>query len=123
MGTDPEVGTGPPGPHVCGPLVGRVLFARRSDDRELALDRLERRAEAHLCARLTDLLGKAGAIHEDPKRPSHAPEDLDASSLKDRLQQAEHELEQAGEDDSERRRVAERDKRRLEQFLSIAESS
>ena len=53
---------------------------------------------------------------------AHSPEDLDSSSLQDRLQQAERELEQAG-DDSERRRVAERDKRRLEQFLKIAESA
>jgi F-type H+-transporting ATPase subunit epsilon len=50
---------------------------------------------------------------------AHSAEDLDTSSLKDRLQQAERELDQAG-DDSERRRVAERDKRRLEQFLKIA---
>jgi F-type H+-transporting ATPase subunit epsilon len=45
---------------------------------------------------------------------------LDAGDLRERLQQAERELEQAGED-SERRRVAERDKRRLETFLRIAE--
>jgi hypothetical protein len=38
------------------------------------------------------------------------------------LQQAERELE-AAEDDSERQRVAERDKRRLERFLAIAEGS
>lgn len=53
---------------------------------------------------------------------AHAPGDLDASSLRERLRQAERELESAG-DDTERRRVAERDKLRLEQFLSIAESS
>jgi len=53
---------------------------------------------------------------------AHPPGDLDVGSLRDRLGQAERELEQAGED-SERRRVAERDKRRLEQFLSIAESA
>jgi F-type H+-transporting ATPase subunit epsilon len=48
------------------------------------------------------------------------PEDLDAGSLRERLQRAENELQEAGED-SEKRRVAERDQRRLEQFLSIAE--
>jgi F-type H+-transporting ATPase subunit epsilon len=53
---------------------------------------------------------------------AHSPDDLDASSLRDRLQQAEREVERAG-DDSERRRVAERDQRRLEQFLRIAESA
>ena len=51
---------------------------------------------------------------------AHPPGDLDASSLRERLQQAEQELESAG-DDTEKRRVAERDKARLEQFLSIAE--
>ena len=48
------------------------------------------------------------------------PGDLDAGNLRERLQQADRELESAG-DDSEKRRVAERDKRRLEAFLSIAE--
>jgi len=49
-----------------------------------------------------------------------APGDLDAGSLRERLQQAERELESAG-DDTEKRRVAERDKARLEQFLKIAD--
>jgi F-type H+-transporting ATPase subunit epsilon len=53
---------------------------------------------------------------------AHSPSELNAGDLRDRLQRAEHELEQA-EDDSERRRVAERDKRRLERFLAIAEGS
>jgi F-type H+-transporting ATPase subunit epsilon len=44
---------------------------------------------------------------------------LDVAELRERLQRGEHELEQAG-DDSERKRVAERDKRRWEAFLSIA---
>jgi F-type H+-transporting ATPase subunit epsilon len=48
-----------------------------------------------------------------------APSDLDAGSLRERLQQAERELESAGED-TEKRRFAERDKTRLEQFLKIA---
>jgi F-type H+-transporting ATPase subunit epsilon len=49
-----------------------------------------------------------------------APADLDAGSLRERLQQAERELEAAGED-TEKRRFAKRDKARLEQFLKIAE--
>ena len=53
---------------------------------------------------------------------AHPPGDLDAGELRDRLEQAERELESA-EDDSEKKRVAERDKRRMEQFLRIAESS
>jgi F-type H+-transporting ATPase subunit epsilon len=48
------------------------------------------------------------------------PDQLDASDLRDRLQTATHELESAGED-TERRRVAERDKNRLERFLQIAQ--
>jgi F-type H+-transporting ATPase subunit epsilon len=47
------------------------------------------------------------------------PDSLNSGELRERLQQAERELESAG-DDTERRRVAERDKRRLERFLQIA---
>jgi F-type H+-transporting ATPase subunit epsilon len=50
---------------------------------------------------------------------THSPSELDQSQLRDRLQQAERELGDAG-DDTERRRVAERDKRRLETFLDVA---
>jgi F-type H+-transporting ATPase subunit epsilon len=51
---------------------------------------------------------------------AHPPSELDAADLRERLQQAERELEAAG-DDTERRRVAQRDKRRMEQFLRTAE--
>ena len=51
---------------------------------------------------------------------AHPVEDLDAEELRERLQMAERELEQAGEH-TERRRVAERDKRRWERFLSLTE--
>jgi F-type H+-transporting ATPase subunit epsilon len=51
---------------------------------------------------------------------AHDPESLDAGQLRERLQQAESELDSAGED-SERRRVAERDRRRWAAFLAIAE--
>jgi F-type H+-transporting ATPase subunit epsilon len=50
------------------------------------------------------------------------PGTLDASALRDRLRQAESEAESA-EEGSERRRVAERDQRRFEAFLRIAEPS
>ena len=53
---------------------------------------------------------------------AHQPGMLDAAQLRDRLQDAERALEAAG-DDSERQRVAQRDKRRWEAFLRIAESS
>src|SRR5436309_1940485 len=53
---------------------------------------------------------------------AHPPGELDAGALRDRLREAERELEQS-EEDSERRRVAERDRRRLEQFLQIADSA
>jgi len=51
---------------------------------------------------------------------AHPPDALDAGHLRDRLQEAERELE-AAEEDSERRRVARRERERLEQFLRIAE--
>ena len=53
---------------------------------------------------------------------AHQPSELNASELRDRLREVERGLESAG-DDSERRRVAERDKHRLERFLAIAEGS
>jgi F-type H+-transporting ATPase subunit epsilon len=53
---------------------------------------------------------------------AHEAGALDAAELRERLREAEHELEQAGED-TERRRVAERDKNRWETFLQIAEGS
>lgn len=52
---------------------------------------------------------------------AHPPGELDSGQLQERLQQAERELEQAGED-SERRRIAERDKQRWQRFLEIAGS-
>jgi F-type H+-transporting ATPase subunit epsilon len=51
---------------------------------------------------------------------AHRLEDLDAEDLRERLRVAELELEQAGED-TERRQVARRDKRRWELFLSLAQ--
>ncbi len=51
---------------------------------------------------------------------AHEADSLDAGEFRERLQQAEQELESAGED-TEKRRVAERDQRRWETFLKIAE--
>jgi F-type H+-transporting ATPase subunit epsilon len=53
---------------------------------------------------------------------AHEADSLDVDDLRERLQQAERELEQSGED-SERRRVAERDRSRWETFLRIAQGS
>ena len=50
------------------------------------------------------------------------PGSLDAGTLRDRLRQAESEAD-AAEEGSERRRIAERDRRRYEAFLRIAEPS
>lgn len=47
-------------------------------------------------------------------------DDLDTSDLQERLQRAEGEIE-SSEEDTEERRVAERDKRRYEAFLKIAD--
>jgi F-type H+-transporting ATPase subunit epsilon len=52
---------------------------------------------------------------------AHPPEELDVAALRETLQRADRELEAAG-DDSEKRRVALRDKRRAEAFLRISES-
>ena len=54
---------------------------------------------------------------------AHQPEQLDAGQLRERLREAEQRLESAADEDSERRRVAERDKRRWEAFLRVAEGS
>jgi F0F1-type ATP synthase epsilon subunit len=62
--------------------------------------------------------GRVMVLVEEAKDPG----DLDAGELRERLQQAEKELEEAGED-TEKRRVAERDKLRWETFLGIAEGS
>jgi F-type H+-transporting ATPase subunit epsilon len=53
---------------------------------------------------------------------AHEPGALDAAELRNRVQQAERELDESGED-TEKRRVAERDKRRWEAFLRIAEGA
>jgi F-type H+-transporting ATPase subunit epsilon len=53
---------------------------------------------------------------------AHEAEDLDAGEIRERLERAERELEEAG-DDSERKRVAERDRLRWETFLNIADGS
>jgi F-type H+-transporting ATPase subunit epsilon len=53
---------------------------------------------------------------------AHPPDRLDVAQLRERLQEAERQLESADED-SERQRVAARDKRRWERFLQIAERS
>jgi F-type H+-transporting ATPase subunit epsilon len=50
---------------------------------------------------------------------AHTPSELDAALLRERLQQAERELGEAG-DDTERQRVALRDRNRWETFLRIA---
>jgi F-type H+-transporting ATPase subunit epsilon len=51
---------------------------------------------------------------------AHPIDALDAAELRERLAAAEQEIEEAGED-TERRRVAERDRRRWERFLSLAQ--
>ena len=51
---------------------------------------------------------------------AHEVDSLNASDLRERLSQAERELEEAGED-TERRRVAERNQRRFATFLKLAQ--
>jgi len=52
---------------------------------------------------------------------AHQPSELDVAQLRERLAQAEQELASAGED-SEKLRVAKRDKKRWETFVGIAEN-
>ncbi|HTW12838.1 MAG TPA: ATP synthase F1 subunit epsilon [Solirubrobacteraceae bacterium] len=51
---------------------------------------------------------------------AQSPDQLDVSALRERLAEAERELDAAG-DDSERRRLALRDQKRWQAFLKIAE--
>ena len=53
---------------------------------------------------------------------AYAPSELDLGDLRDRLGQAERQLQDA-QDDTEQQRVAERDKLRLEAFIRIAEAA
>jgi F-type H+-transporting ATPase subunit epsilon len=50
------------------------------------------------------------------------PDELDVNTLRERLSEAEREIEQAG-DDTERRRVALREQKRWQAFLKVAEGS
>jgi F-type H+-transporting ATPase subunit epsilon len=52
----------------------------------------------------------------------HEQDQLDVSDLRERLSRAESEIESAG-DDTEKKRQAERDKRRWEAFIRVAEGS
>jgi F-type H+-transporting ATPase subunit epsilon len=52
----------------------------------------------------------------------HESDALDASELRERLSRAESELDAAG-DDTEKKRVAERDRKRWEAFIRVAEGS
>jgi F-type H+-transporting ATPase subunit epsilon len=51
---------------------------------------------------------------------AHTPDQLDVGVLRERLSEAERELESAG-DDTERRRIALRDQKRWQAFLKVAE--
>jgi F-type H+-transporting ATPase subunit epsilon len=52
---------------------------------------------------------------------AHSPDELDVAELQDKIKRAEGELESA-EEGSEEYRVAERDKRRWEAFIAVAEN-
>jgi len=53
---------------------------------------------------------------------AHPPDQLDAGDLRERLQRAERELERC-EEGSEEQRVAQRDRRRWQAFLEVADGS
>ena len=103
-----------------GVLANHTPILARLDPTELRLYRTE--SEIVRFAQAEGYLQVAGNHVMVLVEEAIPPEDLDVSSLRDRLSEAERELSEATDDEAERRRVAERDKRRLEQFLSIAES-
>ena len=101
-----------------GVLAGHAPILAMLDPTELRLYRSDsdvvRFAQSEGYLQVTE--GRALILVEE----AHDKDALDASELRERLHQAESELENAGED-SERRRVAERNVRRWEAFLNIAE--
>jgi F-type H+-transporting ATPase subunit epsilon len=101
-----------------GVLAGHAPLLAMLDPAELRLHRSEsdivRYAQAEGYLQVAE--GRALLLVEE----AHEVDSLNAGDLRDRLQQAERELEEAG-DDTERRRVAERNQRRWETFLRIAE--
>jgi F-type H+-transporting ATPase subunit epsilon len=103
-----------------GVLANHTPILARLDPTELRLYRTE--SEIVRFAQAEGYLQVAGNHVMVLVEEAIPPEDLDVSSLRDRLSEAERELSEATDEETERRRVAERDKRRLEQFLSIAES-
>lgn len=103
-----------------GVLANHTPILARLDPTELRLYRTE--SEIIRFAQAEGYLQVAGNHVMVLVEEAIPPEDLDVSSLRDRLSEAERELSEATDEETERRRVAERDKRRLEEFLSIAES-
>jgi len=103
-----------------GILAGHEPVLAMLDPTELRLYRteseIERFAQAEGYLQIAE--GRALLLVEE----AHAPDQLDAGQLRERLQEAERTLEQAGED-SERQRVAAADKKRWEAFLQLAEGA
>jgi F-type H+-transporting ATPase subunit epsilon len=102
-----------------GILAGHEPVLAMLDPTELRLYRSENEIERYAQAEgyLQVAEGRVLLLVEE----AHTPDQLDAADLRDRLREAEQALASAG-DDSERGRVAEADKKRLEAFLAIAES-
>jgi F-type H+-transporting ATPase subunit epsilon len=101
-----------------GILAGHEPVLAMLDPTELRLYRseneIERFAQAEGYLQVAE--GRALLLVEE----AHPPDQLDAGQLRERLQEAESALESA-EEDSERQRVAARDKRRWEAFLQLVE--
>jgi F-type H+-transporting ATPase subunit epsilon len=103
-----------------GILAGHQPLLAMLDPTELRLytsdSDIERFAQAEGYVQVAD--GRVLILVEE----AHSPDDLDASSLKDKLSEAESSLDSA-EEGSEEERVAKRDKNRWETFIEIAEGS
>ena len=103
-----------------GVLANHAPVLAMLDPTELRLYRteseIERFAQAEGYLQIAE--GRALLLVEE----AHSPDQLDAGQLRERLQEAQRQLEEAG-DDTERHRVAAADKRRWESFLQLAEGA
>ena len=103
-----------------GVLANHAPVLAMLDPTELRLYRteseIERFAQAEGYLQIAE--GRALLLVEE----AHSPDQLDAGQLRERLQEAQRQLEEAG-DDTERQRVAAADKRRWESFLQLAEGA
>ena len=101
-----------------GVLAGHTPILALLEPAELRLYRTE--SEVVRFAQAEGYMQVAGGRVLILVEEAHDPDSLDSGELRERLERAESELRDAGED-TEKRRVAERDKNRVARFLSLSE--